>query len=189
MNEASNTKSGLQDDHDKHVTAGGEPGAFSFRRAKLKALGSELRLLFEGKAAANHRALVIEGTGEEPHLLIGASGRIDIDPADGLYIFRQNDARPAYTLSTASEECVIDHVVTYLAASHSELAPRTLDSAIDFMVGQSLKDVERHLIARTLVYFHGDRTQAAIALGISVQQLLIKLDGLWSMQPDRTVPQ
>jgi DNA-binding protein Fis len=161
----------------------------SFRRAKLQVLGSELRLLYEDRADPRLPALVVDGGGVEPHLLIGASARIDIDPATGLYVFREGDGRGSCILSTGSEERVIDQVASYLTRTREEFAPRTLDDAVDILVGQSLEDVERRLIIRTLVQHRGDRMQAAAALGIPIQQLRAKLRGFWLSKPESVVPQ
>ena len=46
---------------------------------------------------------------------------------------------------------------------------------IDFLVGCSLKQVERQLLLRTLSHHNGNRTRAAKLLGVSVRTLRNKI--------------
>jgi DNA-binding NtrC family response regulator len=49
------------------------------------------------------------------------------------------------------------------------------DSAFDHLVGYTVAEVERELIVRTLNHLEGNRTRAAVVLGISVRCLRDKI--------------
>ena len=54
-------------------------------------------------------------------------------------------------------------------------AEQTIDALRRILVGQTIADVERHLILDTLSYCFGNRTHAARILGISIRTLRNKL--------------
>ena len=76
---------------------------------------------------------------------------------------------------TASEERLIDHVVSAAAAASGGLESRTPDVVVDQLVGRSLQDIERRLIVRTLLHFRGDRQAAARALQVDEAVLRSRL--------------
>jgi len=55
-------------------------------------------------------------------------------------------------------------------------AEQTIDALRRILVGQTIADVERHLILDTLSYCFGNRTHAARILGISIRTLRNKLN-------------
>jgi DNA-binding NtrC family response regulator len=67
------------------------------------------------------------------------------------------------------------------AAKHSALLtpgdPRVLnmDEVVPYLVGHTVKEVERELILHTLVHHCGSRTRSARILGISIRCIRIKI--------------
>ncbi len=65
-------------------------------------------------------------------------------------------------------------------ANAEPCSPAEAEQAIDalrrILVGQTIADVERHLILETLSYCFGNRTHAARILGISIRTLRNKLN-------------
>jgi DNA-binding NtrC family response regulator len=65
-------------------------------------------------------------------------------------------------------------------ANAEPCSPAEAEQAIDalrrILVGQTIADVERHLILDTLSYCFGNRTHAARILGISIRTLRNKLN-------------
>lgn len=55
-------------------------------------------------------------------------------------------------------------------------ADQTVEALRRILVGQTIADVERHLILDTLAYCLGNRTHAARILGISIRTLRNKLN-------------
>ncbi|SCY03574.1 regulatory protein, Fis family [Microvirga guangxiensis] len=55
-------------------------------------------------------------------------------------------------------------------------ADHTVEALRRILVGQTIADVERHLILDTLSYCFGNRTHAARILGISIRTLRNKLN-------------
>lgn len=157
----------------------------SFRRAKLHILGAELRVLYEDRADPDLQPPVILIDEPEPHLTVGTSAVIEIDPKTGCYVFHEQDERVGctMTITTTNEERPIDHVVSYLTRGMENFAPRTADAAVGVLVGQSIADVEQRLIVQTLWHFRGNRGQAALALGIPIKALRTKLRSYWLKRP------
>lgn len=62
-----------------------------------------------------------------------------------------------------------------LAVQHANANGSSSGPNVRF-VGQTVADVERHLILDTLDYFRGNRTHAARILGISIRTLRNKLN-------------
>lgn len=58
----------------------------------------------------------------------------------------------------------------------SSAADQTVEALRRILVGQTIADVERHLILDTLAYCLGNRTHAARILGISIRTLRNKLN-------------
>lgn len=160
----------------------------SFRREKLRILGAELNLLFAYRIEAETCfAELHEGDlqrQDEPILVLGQSIglllTVEIEAGSGLFVLYEqaplSGGRSAsHVLITAGEERLIDQIVGIVSAESGELAPRTADAATDILVGRTLAEVERRLVLRTLFRFHGDRKQAAFALGIDEAMLRAKL--------------
>ncbi len=68
----------------------------------------------------------------------------------------------------------MSHVID--TASQTSLSDRTTSGRGIRLVGQTVADVERHLILDTLDFFKGNRTHAARILGISIRTLRNKLN-------------
>jgi DNA-binding NtrC family response regulator len=100
---------------------------------------------------------------------------VTIDAENGLYVFCELDRAAGIVLATASEERLIDEIVAHLSAGDDDLVPRTIDSAVGILVGQTMEDVERKLILQTLRHCSGNLTHAAFMLGISLTALCHKL--------------
>lgn len=146
-------------------------------RARLDVLFEELRELFSGMGDAPPVALV---GGDDPYIAIRAglgniSGRVTIDAENGLYVFCELDRAAGIVLATASEERLIDEIVAHLSAGDDDLVPRTIDSAVGVLVGQTMEDVERKLILQTLRHCNGNLTHAAFMLDIPLMVLCRKL--------------
>ncbi|NTG30083.1 hypothetical protein G6L33_22270 [Agrobacterium rhizogenes] len=84
---------------------------------------------------------------------------------------------------TASEERLLDIIVSRLAAGADCLAPFTPNAMTRMLVGQRLEDVERHLVLQTLRQFHGNRVRAAEVLGLTSQELRRRLRACLGVQP------
>ncbi|NTF85587.1 transcriptional regulator [Agrobacterium rhizogenes] len=146
-------------------------------RARLDVLFEELRDLFSG--AGNTPPVALMGGGD-PHIAIrtgsgNISARVTIDAENGLYVFCELDRTAGIVLATASEERLIDEIVAHLSAGDDDLVPRTIDSAVGILVGQTMEDVERKLILQTLRHCSGNLTHTAFMLGISLTALCRKL--------------
>jgi len=146
-------------------------------KARLDVLFEELRDLFSG--VGNTSPVALAG-GDDPHIVIRAgsgnsAARVTIDAESGLYVFCELDRAAGIVLATASEERLIDEIVAHLSAGDDDLVPRTIDSAVGILVGQTVEDVERKLILQTLRHCGGNLTHAAFMLGTSLTALCRKL--------------
>lgn len=149
----------------------------SFRRARLDILAAELNLLFAYRIEAAEPFCAFSDEAE-PSLILGRtldlSLAVEIEPATGLYVLY--DTAPAGSIViTASEERLVDHVVSVVACATGDLTARNADAAVDVLVGRSLEDVEKRLILRTLLNCSGDRRQTAFALGLDEGALRARL--------------
>jgi hypothetical protein len=149
-------------------------------QARLSMLFEELQGLFPGASCFNNGLPVALVGGDEPYIVIynvsgDISGRVTIDAENGLYVFCELDRAAGIVLATASEERLIDEIVAHLSAGDDNLAPHTVDTAIGVLVGQTMEDVERKLILRTLRHCDGNPTYAAFMLGIPLITLCTKL--------------
>jgi hypothetical protein len=142
--------------------------ALSFRLERLEILAAELSLLFANTSEGAEPFCAFSDAVEPMlHLgqALGLSLYVEIEPIKGFYVLY--DTSPSgCTVITASEERLIDHIVSVVACATGELTPRTADGAVDVLVGRSLEDVERRLILRTALHFGGHRQQMAFALGL-----------------------
>ncbi|MGY5807377.1 helix-turn-helix domain-containing protein [Rhizobium sp. LEGMi198b] len=149
-------------------------------QARLSLLFQELQGLFPGASYIGSDLPFALVGGDEPHIIIhnisgNASGRVTIDPENGLYVFCELDSATGIVLATASEERLIDEIVAHLSASDDNLVPRTVNTAVGVLVGQTVEDVERKLILQTLRHCNGNPTYAAFMLGIPLILLCTKL--------------
>ena len=58
---------------------------------------------------------------------------------------------------------------------HAPISPASRRRLAGWLVGSSLRDVERDLVLETLSHTHGNRTAAAHLLGVSVRTLRNKI--------------
>lgn len=146
----------------------------SAQLVQLSILGAEVGLLFGG-SLEDDGGVVSLSSDSEPHLAIGAtiglSLKVEVDPETGFYVLHEGGGDVGCVLITSSEERLLDHIVGQLSSSFDDLAPRTVDGAVDVLVGRSLEEVEWRLTLRTLRHFRGDLPSAAFSLGISIETL------------------
>ena len=149
-------------------------------QARLNLLFEELQRLLPGASYIDSGLPFALVGGDEPHIVIhntsgDATGRVTIDAENGLYVFCELDRNAGIVLATASEERLIDEIVAHLSASDDNLVPRTVNTAVGVLVGQTVEDVERKLILQTLRHCNGNPTYAAFMLGIPLILLCTKL--------------
>jgi DNA-binding protein Fis len=151
----------------------------SFQRLRLRTLQSQLRLLFADVSCAPGEQLFYMKGGDSPYLLISEAARVSIAPNSGLYVFSQSDEDCQVTTVTASQDCVIEHVVTHLSQRGKNRPAQAVEKAVHALVGRSFEEVERQLILQTVQHCDGNRTHAAILLGISLRTIRNKLKSYW----------
>ncbi|MGV1761553.1 helix-turn-helix domain-containing protein [Rhizobium sp. A22-96] len=145
-------------------------------RALLTGLTGRLR----GRLHSVDRTLsVIFGGDASPHVLIRhqsaeIAGRVTIDAESGLYVFCEfGDCHTDIVIATASEERLIEEIALHLCGDYP--GQRTVDAAVDILVGQTIEDVERKLILQTLHHCEGDPTHTAFMLGMPLVALCNRL--------------
>lgn len=160
----------------------------SLGRERLWIICAELNLLFAYQVeAAEPFATLSEKDGEVALLVgrtIGLSVIVEIDQETGLFVLFEHGAGDVVLMSS-SDIRVIDHIVGLASGVYGERMPCAANSAADALVGRSLAEVEERLITRTLLKFHGDRRQAAFALGMDEAVLRARLRGYF-MAKSRT---
>lgn len=112
-----------------------------------------------------------------PSLEIADLGVVYVQPESGMYSFRETGTS-TNVIVTASEERLLDYIISMLAVEAHKLVPFTPAFAVRLLVGETLADVERHLVFSTLRVFNGNRYKACRSLGISEQELRLKLESL-----------
>lgn len=159
-------------------------GDISLHREHLYALSIELNLLLEGGADGDKCLAVLREDDGIPVLAIGdplgMSLTVEIDRHSGDFVLRERmpttgEDSVDCVLITASLERLIDQIVGLVSGYPGELTPRSLDAAVDILVGRTIAEVERRLVLRTVLYFDGDQNRAAFALGIDEIVLRAKL--------------
>lgn len=152
----------------------------SFGRERLWIICAELNLLFAYRVeAAEPFASLSDKDGEVALLVgraIGLSVVVEIEQETGLLVLFEHGAGDV-VLMTSSDIRVIDHIVALASGVCGERMPSAANSAVDALVGRSIAEVEERLITRTLLKFHGDRRQAAFALGLDEAALRARLRG------------
>lgn len=180
------TLGGLLDDRKKSLAGraafgkrASQPGQdLSAQLFRLSILGAEVGLLFGGNAE-DDGGVVSLSSESEPSLTIGTDAgrslKVEVDAETGFYVLHEDGDAAGCIIITASEERLLDHIVSQLASGFDDLAPRTLDAAVDLLVGRSLEEVEWRLILRTLRQFRGDLSSAAFSLGMPIEALQSKV--------------
>lgn len=143
-------------------------------RQRLEDIGAELNLLFAYRIEAEtcFAQMCVHGA---PILNLGRSIGLDltlkIEAETGHLVLIEEGGPFPSVLVTASEARIVDQIVSIVGSVYDALTPRTVDDAINVLVGQSLADVECRLILRTMRYFKGNGSHAAFALGVGEAQL------------------
>src|SRR6476659_8569947 len=70
---------------------------------------------------------------------------------------------------------IVDRSSAMRMQPHAPISPASRRRLAGWLVGSSLRDVERDLVLETLSHTHGNRTAAAHLLGISVRTLRNKI--------------
>jgi hypothetical protein len=170
------------------------PNALSFRLARLEAVMSELHMII-GDPLFEHVSIAKLERSDPPAITLpAASGgllRVEVDDQTGLFVLLHDDASDGTgsVLVTASEECLIDHVLSHLVSKDGVGSRREMDAGIDLLVGQTL-DVAVHLIVlRTIRHFRGSRHRAAAALDITPAELRARLRTALQWSASQSNPQ
>lgn len=153
----------------------------SLKVVRLEILRFELCSLFEDPDFPSKTTPFVLVTAPVPLLKIGNLAVVMIDPENGLYSFRENGSA-TNVMVTASEERLLDIIVSHLAAGADCLTPFTPSVMARMLVGQRLEDVERHLVLQTLRQFHGNRVRAAEVLGLTSLELRRRLRAYLGVQ-------
>jgi hypothetical protein len=147
----------------------------SLGRVRLGLLAAELRNLFEGARLGQSAVPIALEDRPEPHLVIGSSATIGIDPEAGRYVFRAPDQDAGAVVVAASEAWLIACVVGHLFGLDGEASPSSTEGAVSALAGLKLGQVERELVLQTLGRCGGSPVDAAKMLGVSVDALRDKL--------------
>lgn len=144
-------------------------------RARLEEVACQLNLMFAYRIEAATCFARISHS-EEPVLWLGESIglqlRLEINPRTGQFVLQEGNADTPTVLITDAVERIIDLVESIASSACRALMPRTIDQAVEVLVGHPLADIESRLVMRTLRYFRGDAAQAAFALGIEETELV-----------------
>ena len=70
---------------------------------------------------------------------------------------------------------IVDRSSAMRMQPHAPISPASRRRLAGWLVGSSLRDVERDLVLETLSHTHGNRTEAARLLGVSVRTLRNKI--------------
>jgi DNA-binding NtrC family response regulator len=70
---------------------------------------------------------------------------------------------------------IVDRSSAMRMQPHAPISPASRRRLAGWLVGSSLQDVERDLVLETLSHTHGNRTEAARLLGVSVRTLRNKI--------------
>lgn len=143
-------------------------------RHRLEDIAAELNLLFAYRIEAEScfaqmcpNGLPLLQLGKS----IGLELSLEIEAEMGHLVLIEEGGLFPSVLVTASEARIVDQIVSIVGSVYDALTPRTVDDAINVLVGQSLADVECRLILRTMRYFKGNGSHAAFALGVGEAQL------------------
>lgn len=141
---------------------------------RLEDLATELNLLFAYRIEAEtcFARMCADGL---PVLRLGQSIGLDLSleivaDTGHFVLFEESGLFPS-VLVTASEARLVDQIVSIAGSVYDALTPRTVDDAVDVLVGQSIADIECRLILRTMRYFKGNGSHAAFALGVEEAEL------------------
>lgn len=152
----------------------------SFRLARLELVMAELQLIIGDPLFDDVMIATLERSEPPAITLPAASGgalRIEVDDQTGLYVLLHKDGNggTGSVLVTASEECLIDHLLSHLISRDAFASRREIHAGADLLVGQPLDDAVHLIVLRTVRHFRGSRQRAAAALGIAATELRSRL--------------
>lgn len=150
------------------------------QRIRLAQLQAQLVQVFQDPAFpedAPECALV--GTKDRPQLRIGGRALVAVDEATGQLVFVETTGRSATTVITADDDRLIDHILGHFCGQAPHDTPLRTSRAARSLVGQTLQEIERHVILQTLRHCGGNRTRTARMLGVSLRTVRNKLRTYW----------
>lgn len=152
----------------------------SFRLARLDVVMSELQLIIGDPLFDDVSVATLERSDPPAITLPAASGgmlRVEVDDQTGFYVLLHDDGNggTGSVLVTASEECLLDHLLSHLVSRDGLGSRREMDAGADLLVGQQLEHAVHLIVLRTVRHFRGSRQRAAAALGIGTIDLRARL--------------
>jgi len=152
----------------------------SLQRVRLAQLQAELIQVFEDPAFPGETPeFVLVEADMTPRLLIGSRALVAIDEQTGQLVFIETSGASDTTVITADDDRLIDHILGHFTSQAPADTPQRASRAARSLVGQTLQDVERHLILQTLRHCGGNRTRTARMLGVSLRTVRNKLRAYW----------
>jgi hypothetical protein len=142
---------------------------------RLEELRQELSAVIEGTVPEDLPSIFQLAEHPLPSLKIADLAIVYVQPEIGSYSLRENGSI-TNALVTSSKERLFDYIVSILAIEAHKTVCFTQALAVGLLTGQTLADVERHLILNSLRVFGGSHSKACHALGISESDLRIKLE-------------
>ncbi|MBO3761511.1 hypothetical protein J5J10_02465 [Ciceribacter sp. L1K23] len=100
---------------------------------------------------------------------------VSAEPETAFFRLREFGDASDNIFMTTDRNRIVDYVVRRLCNRSDPLVHNRSDLHIERLVGLSLNDVERRLVAHTLMRFSGRRDMAAETLGLSLGELESKL--------------
>lgn len=157
----------------------------SLQRVRLSQLRSELVHLFEDPAFPGDAPdFVLVEADNTPRLLIGGKAMVAVDEQTGQLVFIETAGACDTTIITASDDRLIDHIMGHFSGQAQADTPVRASNAAKSLVGQTLQDIERHVILQTLRHCGGNRTRTARMLGVSLRTVRNKLRSYWLDRED-----
>ena len=152
----------------------------SLQRIRLGQLRSELIHVFEDPAFPGESPeFVLVEAGNTPRLLIGSRALVAIDEQTGQLVFIETSGASDTTVITADDDRLIDHILGHFTSQAPADTPLRASKAARSLGGQTLQDIERHVILQTLRHCGGNRTRTARMLGVSLRTVRNKLRAYW----------
>jgi len=152
----------------------------SLQRVRLAQLRSELIQVFEDPAFPGEAPeFVLVEADKTPRLLIGSGALVAIDEQTGQLVFIETSGASDTTVITADDDRLIDHILGHFTSQAPADTPLRTSKAARSLVGQTLQDIERHVILQTLRHCGGNRTRTARMLGVSLRTVRNKLRAYW----------
>ncbi|MCP8882739.1 hypothetical protein NIM87_04450 [Devosia sp. XJ19-1] len=152
----------------------------SMQRVRLIQLRAQLIEVFQDPAFPEETPdIVLVEAGETPRLLIGRSALVAVDEQTGQLVFIETAGPADTTVITADDDRLIDHILGHFTGHDRSDTPHRTSRAARTLVGQTLHEIERHVILQTLRHCGGNRTRTARMLGVSLRTVRNKLRTYW----------